>query len=65
LNEHYRLRAEQHLATARRALYRALEVAESAAAYGLEDDLQMVSVELTRIMEDVMANRKGLEATTT
>jgi outer membrane protein TolC len=58
--DHDSLAIERELATARRAIYRAIGRAESAASYGLEDDLHQVQVELARILDDVMRRRPGL-----
>lgn len=52
--EHERLRVEQNLASARRALYRALEAAETAQEFGLEEDLRSLTEETGRVMADVM-----------
>jgi hypothetical protein len=52
-----RLKVEQQLAAARRALHRAVELAEVEHEFGLEEDLGAVNVELARIMDDVMRNR--------
>jgi hypothetical protein len=52
--EHERLRVEALLATARRALHKAVATAETAQEFGLEEDLAAVNMELSRIMESVM-----------
>lgn len=52
--EPQRLQMERDLATARRALYRALRTAEHGAYYGLEEALHMVNEDLRLIMEVVM-----------
>lgn len=56
--EHERLRIEQDVAVARRALYRALETAETAQDFGLEEDLRALNVELARIMEGLLPSRQ-------
>jgi hypothetical protein len=56
--EHERLRIESALATVRRALHRALETAESAQEFGLEEDLQALNAEAQRIMSDVMGSTR-------
>lgn len=54
MREQQRLRIEQDVATARRALHRALAAAESGAYYGLEDALHTVNADLAAIMDSVM-----------
>lgn len=57
MRQHEKLRVEQNLATARRALYRALEAAEVAQEFGLEEDLRSLLEESARVMDDVMRAR--------
>lgn len=54
MREPQRLRMEQDLATARRALYRALATAESGAYHNVEDALHNVIADTAAIMDAVM-----------
>lgn len=54
MREPQRLRIEQDIATARRALHRALATAESGAYYNIEDALHVIQVELAELMDTVM-----------
>lgn len=55
--ERQRLSMEQDLATARRALHRALETAERGAYYELEDQLQLANMLLAAILNSVIRGR--------
>lgn len=57
MKEQPRLRIEQDLAIARRALHRATSTAHDTLEFGLAEDLQVVNLELQRLMADVMTNR--------
>lgn len=57
--EKQRLRIEAEVAVMRRAVYRALAVAESSGECSLEDDLHQLNAELGRIMDGVLSNRLG------
>jgi len=52
--QHTRLDLEKHLATARRALYRAQATAEMAALYEWEEDLRLINDELAKLMAELL-----------
>lgn len=55
--EKQRLELEKDLATARRAIHRAIATAERGAYYGLEDELHIVNARLSALMDAVMQGR--------
>lgn len=52
--EHERRRLEAELARIRRSLFRAVEIAEVAQDFGLEEDLRSLNVEAERIQSVIM-----------
>lgn len=56
---HLALRLEANLATARRALYRAIAVSEEAQEFGFEEDLRALNEELGRVMSSVQTPRRA------
>ena len=60
---HVQLELERDLATARRALFRAITSAERACEFGWEEDLRMLNQELARLMDAAIAGRDPRQTT--
>lgn len=60
MNEPQRLRLERDLASARRAIYRAVSAAEGMALYDLEEELRATSLHLGEVMSAVMRKRERI-----
>lgn len=60
MREPQRLQIEKDVACARRALHRAISVAESGAYYGVEDALHVVNADLAAVMDAVMRGKENV-----
>lgn len=60
---HVKLELERDLATARRAMFKAIGTAERACEFGWEEDLRMVNQELARLMDAAIRDRDPRQTT--